>query len=100
MVGYGPEDNHFVVELTYNYTVNGYKIGNDFHGITIKSKETIERAKKLDWPMKEENELFLLESPDGYKFYIINEDQPKDRGIYFITIFIIYLLIYIMYRGG
>lgn len=30
MMGYGPEDNHFVVELTYNYGVKNYKKGNDF----------------------------------------------------------------------
>ena len=30
MVGFGPEDNHFVVELTYNYGVKKYKRGNDF----------------------------------------------------------------------
>ena len=30
MVGFGPEDDHFVVELTYNYGVKKYKRGNDF----------------------------------------------------------------------
>ncbi len=30
MAGYGPEDNHFVVELTYNYGIKEYKLGNDF----------------------------------------------------------------------
>lgn len=30
MVGFGPEDDHFVVELTYNYGVGEYKLGNDF----------------------------------------------------------------------
>lgn len=30
MVGYGPEDNHFVAELTYNYGVGDYRLGNDF----------------------------------------------------------------------
>lgn len=30
MVGYGPEDSHFVVELTYNYGIKQYKKGNDF----------------------------------------------------------------------
>ena len=30
MVGYGPEDSHFVVELTYNYGIGTYKLGNDF----------------------------------------------------------------------
>ena len=30
MVGYGPEDDHFAVELTYNYGIKAYKRGNDF----------------------------------------------------------------------
>lgn len=30
MVGFGPEDDHFVAELTYNYGVGEYKLGNDF----------------------------------------------------------------------
>ena len=28
--GYGPEDNHFVLELTYNYNISNYTLGNDF----------------------------------------------------------------------
>lgn len=27
MIGYGPELNHFVVELTYNYGVTSYDLG-------------------------------------------------------------------------
>ena len=30
MVGYGPEDTHFVIELTYNYGIGAYNMGNDF----------------------------------------------------------------------
>ena len=30
MVGYGPEDDHFVTELTYNYGIGSYQLGNDF----------------------------------------------------------------------
>lgn len=30
MIGYGAEDNHFVVELTYNYGLGSYAMGNDF----------------------------------------------------------------------
>lgn len=30
MIGYGPEDDHFVVELTYNYGIKSYKLGNAF----------------------------------------------------------------------
>lgn len=28
MVGYGPESSHFVIELTYNYGVKSYEMGN------------------------------------------------------------------------
>jgi hypothetical protein len=34
MAGYGVEDDHFVVELTYNYGIKEYKLGNDFQ-VTI-----------------------------------------------------------------
>lgn len=27
MIGYGPEDNHFVCELTYNYGISTYEMG-------------------------------------------------------------------------
>ncbi|EPB72052.1 hypothetical protein ANCCEY_08847, partial [Ancylostoma ceylanicum] len=30
MVGYGCEDDHFVIELTYNYEIGGYRLGNDY----------------------------------------------------------------------
>lgn len=30
MVGYGNEDDNFVVELTYNYGIDSYARGNDF----------------------------------------------------------------------
>jgi hypothetical protein len=49
MVGYGPEETHFVVELTYNYNISNYKLGNDFQGITIQSRETLARAKQVGW---------------------------------------------------
>ena len=30
MMGYGPENDHFVVELTYNYGIKHYEKGNEF----------------------------------------------------------------------
>jgi len=30
MIGYGAEDKHFVLELTYNYGIGSYQLGNDF----------------------------------------------------------------------
>lgn len=29
MVGYGPENSHFACELTYNYGIGEYSLGND-----------------------------------------------------------------------
>eukprot|EP00092_Neocalanus_flemingeri_P007548 GFUD01008146.1.p1 GENE.GFUD01008146.1~~GFUD01008146.1.p1 ORF type:complete len:297 (+),score=98.25 GFUD01008146.1:45-935(+) len=79
MVGYGPEENHFVVELTYNYNISNYKLGNDFQGITIQSREILERAKKVGWPVKEEAGRIILEAPGGYKFFVVDLPQPRDR---------------------
>ncbi|XP_049867563.1 glyoxalase domain-containing protein 4 [Pectinophora gossypiella] len=79
MVGYGPEDNHFVVELTYNYGVTHYEQGNDFLGLTIQSSESLKRAASLNWPIKEQNGIKFVEAPGGYKFYIIDKPQPIDK---------------------
>ncbi|KAH8303210.1 glyoxalase domain-containing protein 4 [Drosophila kikkawai] len=75
MVGYGPEDSHFVIELTYNYGVSSYKMGNDFGGVTIHSTEILSQAAKHSYPVqKVAGKGSLLTSPDGYKFYVI--EQP------------------------
>lgn len=81
MIGYGTEDTHFVIELTYNYGIKEYKMGNDFDGITIRSKEVLQRAHLDGWPIKEENGIFVLQAPGGYKYYIIDEPQPQNKGI-------------------
>ncbi|KAH8392953.1 hypothetical protein KR200_001331 [Drosophila serrata] len=75
MVGYGPEDSHFVIELTYNYGVSNYKMGNDFGGVTIHSTEILPRVAKHSYPVtKVAGKGSLITSPDGYKFYVI--EQP------------------------
>ncbi|XP_063239146.1 glyoxalase domain-containing protein 4 [Bacillus rossius redtenbacheri] len=79
MVGYGPEDTHFVVELTYNYGVGAYELANDFRGITIRSREAVERARAAKWPLEERDGLHTVEAPGGYKFHLIDDAQPKDR---------------------
>lgn len=77
MIGYGAESSHFVIELTYNYGVKTYELGNDFGGLTIKSKEILDRAKKFDYPIsKTANGDAFLTSPDGYKVFVLPEAQP------------------------
>ncbi|XP_022912533.2 glyoxalase domain-containing protein 4 [Onthophagus taurus] len=79
MVGYGPEDDHFVFELTYNYPIHHYDKGNDFIGVTIKSQDILKRAAENSWPIIKGN---VLEAPGGYKFFIDDEpqsDNPIDK---------------------
>jgi len=78
MVGYGPEDSHFVVELTYNYNIGQYKRGNDFQGITIQSSEALARAKATSWPVEDVQGTKMVRAPDGYPFYIVDLPQPVD----------------------
>lgn len=80
MIGYGPEDTHFVVELTYNYGITDYEKGNDFIGLTVQSSEALKRAVSNNWPVKENNGLKYVEAPGGYKFYIVDKPQPVDKG--------------------
>jgi len=80
MVGYGPEDDHFVVELTYNYGIGSYAMGNDFHGITIQSKEVFENASSIAPPEAVVNRAgagkITLKSPDGHLFHVIDAPSP------------------------
>ena len=68
MIGYGPESGHFVLELTYNYPVDKYRLGNDILGITVGAPGNLmEKIRsKLDWK-SETDQKFSYVSPAGYK---------------------------------
>ncbi len=88
MVGYGNEDTHFTIELTYNYGVKSYKLGNEFGGVTIKSKAVIENAKSKNYPYEEVKDgSVLLKAPDGFKFFILNENAASDEDPIKYTIY-------------
>ncbi|KAG7478862.1 hypothetical protein JOB18_010630 [Solea senegalensis] len=77
MVGFGAEEDHFVAELTYNYGVGEYQLGNDFLGLTLQSSAAISNAKRLGWPLTEVAEaLYVTKAPGGYDFYLIDKEQP------------------------
>ncbi|XP_078080825.1 glyoxalase domain-containing protein 4 [Mustelus asterias] len=87
MVGFGPEDNHFVSELTYNYGVGDYRLGNDFLGITIQSSEAVVKAKKQGWTLTENQDgVFITEDPGGYKFFLVNKERPKTDPVQKVTL--------------
>ncbi|KAH1251711.1 hypothetical protein AAZX31_05G213600 [Glycine max] len=88
-LGYGPEDSHFVIELTYNYGVDKYDIGTGFghFGIAVddvaKAVELI-RAKggkitREPGPVKGGRSVIaFIEDPDGYKFELIERGPTPE----------------------
>ncbi|KAF5403396.1 Gem nuclear organelle associated protein 4 [Paragonimus heterotremus] len=80
MVGYGPEDNHFVMELTYNYGVGSYKLGNDFQCIHIDHPDAYNRILSGVWPTlpSSDESKVEVEMPGGYKFRIYNREPDGD----------------------
>ena len=65
MIGYGPEDDSFVVELTYNYTIGSYKLGNDLLGLTLRVPDSNMPA----FQEKDSQKQGFVSAPDGYKFF-------------------------------
>ncbi|MEE6469479.1 hypothetical protein FKM82_008648 [Ascaphus truei] len=101
MIGYGSEDIHFVVELTYNYGVGEYRLGNDFLGITLRSSQAVANARKLKWPLSEVSSgLFEAIAPGGYKFYLEDQDQPKTDPVQKVTLAVSDLQKSIAYWSG
>lgn len=80
MLGYGDESAYFTIELTYNYGVSSYKMGNEFGGVTIKSRAIIDGVKNNNnYPFEEQSNGILIKAPDGYKFFIVNENAATDE---------------------
>ena len=80
MVGYGAEDENFVVELTYNYSVGAYHLGNDFISMNVKSTASLDRAESNPerWNLQTDSngQKFVL-APGGYKF-ILEKSEAGD----------------------
>ncbi|KAK9102785.1 hypothetical protein Sjap_020039 [Stephania japonica] len=88
-LGYGPEDSHFVVELTYNYGVDKYDIGTGFghFGIAVEDvAKTVELIKakggkvtREPGPVKGGNTVIaFIEDPDGYKFELLERGPTPE----------------------
>ncbi|GAV84615.1 Glyoxalase domain-containing protein [Cephalotus follicularis] len=81
-LGYGPEDSHFVVELTYNYGVDKYDIGSGFghFGVAVEDvAKTVDLIKAKGGKVTREpgpvkggsTVIAFVEDPDGYKFELL-----------------------------
>jgi catechol 2,3-dioxygenase-like lactoylglutathione lyase family enzyme len=87
MAGYGHEHSFFAFELNYNYDVQGYKYGNDFSSVTIRSRQAVSNARQfLDKKFIETDDVnkqsITIRSPDGHRFILIDEDvHPGDDPV-------------------
>lgn len=78
MIGYGDEDTNFVIELTYNYGVRKYEMGNDFNYLRISSERTFTSLKAYGGQSKLLNDnTYELFDPNGYRFRVQNEPGPS-----------------------
>ncbi|XP_021745480.1 putative lactoylglutathione lyase [Chenopodium quinoa] len=88
-LGYGPEESHFTVELTYNYGVDKYDIGAGFghFGVAVEDvAKTVDLVKakggkvtREPGPAKGESSIIaFIEDPDGYKFELLERASTLD----------------------
>ena len=81
-VGYGPETEHAVVELTYNWDTGKYDLGNGFGHIALEVDDVYQACTEIKTrggkvtreagPMKHGSTVIaFVEDPDGYKIELI-----------------------------
>jgi lactoylglutathione lyase len=81
-VGYGPEESHAVIELTYNYGVERYELGTAFGHIALAVPDAAAACAAIRarggkvvrdaGPMKHGRTIIaFVEDPDGYKIELI-----------------------------
>lgn len=85
-VGYGPEETHAVIELTYNWDQKGpYDLGTgyghialgvrDIHGICAELEKAGANIPRKPGPMKHgTTHIAFVEDPDGYRIELIDLD--------------------------
>ncbi|EGZ8128933.1 lactoylglutathione lyase [Salmonella enterica] len=87
-VGYGPETEGAVIELTYNWGVESYDMGNAYGHIALSVDNAAEACERIRQnggnvtreagPVKGGSTIIsFVEDPDGYKIELI---EAKDAG--------------------
>ncbi|WP_222890387.1 lactoylglutathione lyase [Enterobacter sp. C2] len=90
-VGYGPESDEAVIELTYNWGVDSYDLGNAYGHIALSVDNAVEACERIRQnggnvtreagPVKGGTTVIaFVEDPDGYKIELI-EEKDAGRGL-------------------
>lgn len=81
-VGYGDESDNTVIELTYNWDVNGYELGNGFGHLAIQVDDVYQATEQIRQqggkiirdagPMNAGKTIIaFVEDPDGYQIELL-----------------------------
>ena len=84
-LGYGPEETHTVLELTYNYGHGGYEAGDGFGHIALETPDIHATAELLrrggaeflrePGPMQHgSTQIAFIRDPDGYMVELVQPD--------------------------
>lgn len=85
-IGYGPEETHSVIELTYNWDqTEPYNLGDgyghialgvrDIHGVCASLEKAGANIPRKPGPMKHgTTEIAFIDDPDGYKVELVDLD--------------------------
>ncbi|PRP80623.1 glyoxalase domain containing 4 [Planoprotostelium fungivorum] len=87
MIGPSNED-HFCIELTYNYGIHEYTQGNELRYITLKYPNAAEEARKSKYPKEERQDgSVLVTGPDASKWLFISgeSENGKDEPFYSVV---------------
>lgn len=87
-VGYGPESEHAVIELTYNYGVGKYDLGAGFGHIALEVEDAYQACSEIKkrggkvvreaGPMKHGTTVIaFVEDPDGYRIELIQHGSRR-----------------------
>lgn len=87
MIGYGDEDNNFVCELTYNYGIGKYAMGNDFLGLHVESNKAVESCKSSKYKSEATSDGSLkVVDPDGYVFFLKGSSSGSTNVVSKVTL--------------
>jgi lactoylglutathione lyase len=90
-VGYGPESENAVLELTYNYGVDQYDLGTAFGHIALETDNSAAACDRIRvaggkvtreaGPVKGGTTVIaFVEDPDGYKIELIERHSTRDAS--------------------
>lgn len=88
-VGYGPESEGAVIELTYNYGVDSYELGTAYGHIALETDNAAaacDRIRAVGGKVTREagpvkggtTVIAFVEDPDGYKIELIERHSTRD----------------------